>query len=497
MRRLCLALSVSLTALAPTTTAEPARPLEEIWEVALLDGARIGHAHTRTVEAGPGRLRTTTELALTLRRHGSLLRLRMEHGTDEAPEGKVLGVFMRQHHPGGRQLVLEGTVDGDRLHVKVDAGRIERRLRWSDEVVGLRGLEHLFEKRKPRPGDSFRLLRYEPTFNTVVTVRVAVKEREAVDLLGARKSLLRVELVPDVIEVPGHRVVPPKAVWWLDDHFVPVRRQVEMEGLGKVVLARATRAAALAPVTAVPRAADVGLNGLVPVNRAIARPHATRSAVYKITLREGGAAAAFVSDAHQEVRRTGPNSVELTVHPVRLGPADVEAGKAPAECLASCHYIDSADERVRELARRAVGAEKEDWKKAVRVERWVKVALRVDNAAPLAPASTVARSLRGDCRHAALLTAALCRAAGVPARTAIGLVYVERNRRPYLGFHMWAEVWVGGRWVGLDGTLGLGGVGATHVKVTDHSWHDTPSLTPLLPVARVLGKLRVEVVRVD
>jgi Transglutaminase-like superfamily len=122
--------------------------------------------------------------------------------------------------------------------------------------------------------------------------------------------------------------------------------------------------------------------------------------------------------------------------------------------------------------------------------------MRVDNIVPMASARVVARDLRGDCRHYALLTAALCRAQGIPSRTAIGLLYVDRPK-PALGFHMWTEVWIDGRWLGLDATLGLGHIGAGHVKITHHSWYDTRSLTPLLPVTRVLGKLAMEVVKVE
>jgi transglutaminase-like putative cysteine protease len=160
--------------------------------------------------------------------------------------------------------------------------------------------------------------------------------------------------------------------------------------------------------------------------------------------------------------------------------------------------MNSDDARVKELARQAVGDEKDPWRKALRLERWVKQHLRPDNAAPLVPAGQVARDLRGDCRHYALLTAALCRAEGIPSRTAVGLIYVEKGaRRPYLGFHMWTEVYVEGRWLGLDATLGQGGVSAAHLKIADHSWHETTSLTPLLPVARILGKVAVEVVSVE
>jgi transglutaminase-like putative cysteine protease len=92
----------------------------------------------------------------------------------------------------------------------------------------------------------------------------------------------------------------------------------------------------------------------------------------------------------------------------------------------------------------------------------------------------------------------MCRAAGVPARTAVGLVYVtDRERGPSMGFHMWAEVFVKGQWLPIDATLGRGYVGATHLKIADSSWDGVQSLTPLLPVNRVLGKLTIEVVSVN
>ena len=124
----------------------------------------------------------------------------------------------------------------------------------------------------------------------------------------------------------------------------------------------------------------------------------------------------------------------------------------PDEFLTSSHFIDSDDERVVELARQAIASERDPWKKALRIKRWVKRSMRNDNAAPLVPASKIARSLRGDCRRHAFLTAAMCRAVNLPSRTAIGLLYVNRGG-PRLGFHTWVEVFIHGRWVGIDSTL--------------------------------------------
>ncbi|HWG43650.1 MAG TPA: transglutaminase family protein [Gemmataceae bacterium] len=497
-----LGMAIAIGSAAPLHAAAPGELVEEIWESAHVEGARVGslHTHVRKWEADDGkRLRATAELDLTFKRHNALIHLRREHGTEETPEGKVVGVFMRQGQDGGRQLTLTGVLEEGRLHVRVDNGRIERRIRWSGEVIGLYRLEHLFQERKPKTGDHWSLLRYEPTYNTVLTIHVVVKEREEVPaLLGTRRTKLwRVEMTADKIEAPGISVQPSPVVWWLDDHFVPVRRQFELDGLGTVILTRTTREAAKAPATP-SRMADIGLKTLIPLNRAITRPYSTRSAVYRITLRgDREPASALARDDHQEIRHLKGDTFELHVHPVRKPERRAEVEAAPAEFLESCPFINCDDPRIKELARRAAGDEKDPWAKARRLERWVKQSMCADNAVALGPAGDVARQLRGDCRQYALLTAALCRAEGIPARTAIGLLYVEKNRRPLMGFHMWTEVWIDGQWLGLDATLGQGGVSAAHVKITDHSWHEMQSLTPLLPANRILGKIVIRVLSVE
>jgi transglutaminase-like putative cysteine protease len=477
--------------------AEAPRYVEEIWESASVDGARVGYLRTtvQALEEGGKRLRTTADMNLTFRRQRATVRLRVETGTEETADGKVVGVFMRQGE-GERALTLAGSLEEGRMRVRINRGNIDRRLRWSDEVVGTYKLEHLFEQRRPKPGDRFSFPRYEPTLNAVVTVRAAVSGPEEVVTPEGRQKLLRVDMTPDKIEVPGLTVHLPPTVWWLDARFVPVRRQIELEGLGAVVLTRTTRTAATAPAVGPARGPDIVLKTLVPLNRAIARPHFTRAAVYRVTLRgDPEPGTAFANDAHQEVRKVRGNTFELYVHPVQPAPAGAAAEAPGAEFLAPSHFIDSDDSRVKELARRAAAGETDPLKKARRIERWVRQTMRVDNSAPFAPAGQVARSLRGDCRLYALLTAALCRAEGLPTRTAVGLIYVEKDRRPFLGMHMWTEVWVGGRWLGLDAVWGR--VGATHVKIADHSWHQTQSLTPFLPLSRILGKVAVEVVRVE
>src|SRR5262249_25287007 len=174
---------------------------------------------------------------------------------------------------------------------------------------------------------------------------------------------------------------------------------------------------------------------------------------------------------------------------------DEKAKQPGKQFLAANSFIESDDKTVVALAKKAVGDETDAWKKAQKIEKWVHENMKVNTSTGFPTAAKIAKDLEGDCRQHALLTAAMCRAAGVPSRTAIGLLYVrEQGRSPVFGFHMWTEVWVRGKWLGLDAVLGKSGIGATHLKMADHSWAETVTLAPLLPVARTLGKLKIEVV---
>jgi hypothetical protein len=477
--------------------------VSEMWDAAFLEGNQIGFFHTTTREVeldGKKLLRTTLEMDLTIKRYNAVARLRMENGTEETESGKVLAVFMTQYLDAGQKLILKGIVEDDQLHVTVDSGRIDKKIPWNDDVIGLHKQERLFEKSNANPGDKIKYFSYEPTLNTVVTVRAVVKEKEQVECLGKMRSLIRVESKPDKVQVSkGEPIQLPGMITWLDKDYQPVRQEMAMPGMGTIILYRTNKARAQAPVATLGKQTDLGLSTLVSLNRAINKPYETSKAVYRITLKDdSNPATAFARDDRQEIKKVKGNTFELHVKAIKEPTKDKQDQTIDKEFLASCYFLDSDAVRIRNLAKRAIGEQTDDWQKAKRIENWVYKNVENDNSIPFCPASQVASKLRGDCRQHSMLAAALCRAASVPARTAVGLIYVDdRKKGPVLGFHMWDEVWVNGQWVSIDPTFGPNSVGATHLKIADHSWSETQSLTPLLPVARVLGKLTIEVISVE
>jgi hypothetical protein len=508
MRKYALLVVGLLLLASPSVRAEQpqGKVVEDSWEVLKLRDATVGSFHvvTREFDVKGGKvLRTTARLDMTLKRSGATTKISAENGTDETADGKVVGVSFRMAQGGG-DLVQVGTLEEKGLHLKVNGGQIDKFVPWDDDVIGLRRQDRICKEKKVKPGDDFTFRIYEPSITSVVTVRGKVGEAEEVATLKGKQKLLRLDLASDPITVrkPGSdetfKVQLPKMVFWLDKELMPVRRQYDMPGIGTLVQLRTDKETATAPVEAVP---DLLENTKIALNRTIPNPYATRGVVYHITIKgDDDPTSALAQDARQKIENAKGDSFELHVKAVR-NPVKVEKPDAPAkeEYRKSCYYINSDDSQVKKLAARAVGDETDPLKKARRVERWVYEHMAKDNEAPFAPSDKIARSLKGDCRLHALLAAAMCRAVDVPSRTAVGLVYAT-DRKPgtaFMAYHMWTEVWVQGQWLAIDGTLGQGSIGAAHVKIADQSWYDTQSLTPLLAVARVLDKLKIEVISVN
>ena len=247
------------------------------------------------------------------------------------------------------------------------------------------------------------------------------------------------------------------------------------------------------------KAYDLGPSSVVKVERKLARPHETKRVVYRARLPNGDPSKEFATGPSQQVRRIDEHTAEITVRAVRpetdLGDSAQDRPAGAAE-LQPNGFLQSDDPEVVAMAGAIAPDEKSPWLIACALERNVSTSLRTrDFSAAVATAADVARSREGDCTEHAVLLAALCRARGIPARVAIGLVHFE----PVGGFayHMWTEVWIDQRWIALDGTLGRGGIGGAHLKITDSNLEGSESLSAFLPVFKLLGQLQLEILEVD
>jgi len=231
--------------------------------------------------------------------------------------------------------------------------------------------------------------------------------------------------------------------------------------------------------------------------------HQKDAVTYRITLAgEFPLDRAFPSDARQKATVVDAPARVLDLAVTALRTSGKVAEPAPGkEYLADCFYIDWDNELVKKHAAAAVSklpATATAWDKARAVEAWVHANMRqVEFSQAMGTCKNTARELSGDCTEHAMLATGMCRALGIPSKTALGLVYAPaKDGGAILAYHMWFEVYADGGWLALDAIMGLGSVGPGHVKITDAHWDGEKGFTPLLPVLGVLGSSpKVEVVK--
>jgi hypothetical protein len=502
---LCLAAGVQAREAVP-------KPVKDYWDAAYVEGVKAGHFHTVVVETerdGKKFYKTTQVMNLKVRRDMKVVEVTMENSVEETPDGKVVGVGMSMLQ-GPAKLALTGRVEGDKLVVFNQGGQELKRLPWDDTALGLYAQERVWKDKKVKPGDRFDFTTFELGLEKALTMRVVVKEMEDTVILEATKadpkekvervkrSLLRAEGLPDKVEIGGAPLQLPRVITWLDSDYNVLRMETQLPGLGQIVSYRTTKVVATEETATPALLPDLLQTTLIPLDKAIDRPYDRAEVVYRITMTgDDDPTTTFARDRRQAVENVTEKGLNLRVRAQRSRTPLEQPEKVSDDYRKPNHFLDSNDEAVKALAAQAIGAERDPLLKARRIEKWAHDNLTVTNEVVFARASQVARDRKGDCRQFALLTAAMCRAAGLPSRTALGLVYtVDAAKGPVLAFHMWTEVYVVDQWLALDAILGIGGVGPTHLKVADLSWHDTQTLAPMLSVMRVLEKVKVEVVAV-
>jgi len=95
----------------------------------------------------------------------------------------------------------------------------------------------------------------------------------------------------------------------------------------------------------------------------------------------------------------------------------------------------------------------------------------------------VLESARGDCNEHTVLFVALARSLGLPARTAVGLVYLDGA----FYYHAWPEVWLG-EWVATDPTFNQYPADAAHIRFV------VGGLAQQVEIIRLIGRLNIDVV---
>ncbi len=193
------------------------------------------------------------------------------------------------------------------------------------------------------------------------------------------------------------------------------------------------------------------------------------------------------SDRQQVIARTD-GSAEVIIG---VQPAPTQVAQLPISDPELASYLEpneitqSDSDTIRKLARSIVGQERDAWTCARALLDWVHNNLkRVKSEPRPMSALEVLQQGEGDCSEHAVLLAALAKAAGIPPRIVIGLVYTNGA----YSYHEWNELYVG-EWVQMDPSWGRYTIGAGHVRLASGPADREAMLSNNLAAGRTIGTL--------
>lgn len=466
--------------------------VEEIWEVYSMQGSRVGYAHTtirEVMEEGQTLVRTQNQVVTSMKRGGQSIEQEMTLTSWDRPEGGLVR-FETRMTAGPGEVVASGKVASGMLHIEVNTlGKTQSQaIAWHPEWGGLFASEQSLRKSPLKPSESRTVRGLAPLLNLPSDTVLKAGEYESVKLPAGEAKLLRVEAV---VDLGGQKI---DTTLWVNERgetlksFVPA---VQQEAL------RTTKEEALSRLEG--GQFDLLVASIVPLKGRLSNAQLTKRVVYKAHVTTGKIEGAFANSLSQRVKPIDDQTAAVTILAVRPNQPetlDIEPTPPTKDDLAANNLIQSDDAQVIELAAQVALEEQDHWKLACALEKHVDQIIREKNfTQAFATAAEVARSLEGDCTEHAVLLAALCRARQIPARVAFGLVYYLPEKG--FAYHMWNEVWIADRWVPLDATLGLSGIGGDHIKVADSNLAGASAYSAMLPVIQVFGRLELEVVEAE
>lgn len=496
-RKLLVELVAALLLVAGCQRSEPASDLKEYWDAYYLDDSKVGYAHTtyaKTTERGEPLLSITSDSEMTLLRFGQSVKQQLQFSSLEKPDGELIRfdskMFSNVSGAPAVSIATEGRVENDQLVLQVSTlGKTQtERIPWNKSWGGFFATEQTLERKPMQTGEKRSLRALIPGFNLMADVEFEAAGLERTKVLEGERELLRINTKMKLGDNTIQQTIWTDSAGQTIKSFMPALKQTSY---------RTTKLRALEDNTG---QFDLGQRSIVKLDRKLERPHQTQRVVYHVAFTNDGSSIPFVHGSTQLVRMVDDRTVEVIVRSLR--PMDELGKEFPVDepttddDLLPNTLIQSDDDEVTRLARSVASQATDPWEIATSLEQTVKQYVSNKSfSQALGSAADVVRSREGDCTEHAVLLAALCRARQIPARIAIGLVYFRGAEG--FAYHMWTEAWVKDRWLPLDATLGLRGIGAAHIKVSHSSLRGVDPLSQFLPVFQLIGNIRVQVISAE
>ena len=458
-----------------------------------MEGKKVGHAvETRTVSGD--KVTSSEQVSITISRGGISVTIEMTETSIETTSGEPLGFEVTQQL-GAMVMKMAGQVDKQGMvSLTTTSMGTEQKstLQWSQGAVMSEGLRLLTLKKDLKEGTQYSVRIFSPGIMQAVDTQISIGPEQNVDLLGRVVTLREVKTT---LVMPGAGKVVSTS--YVDRDLRMQKNIMPVAGI-QVEMVACAREFALGQNDVLELIDRMFLKSPEPLNNFAS----AKSITYYLSPVKGASGFTIPSNDNQKAQQLDGGKMILKVEPV-AAPAGAEfpykgTDAAILEAMEPTRFLQSDNEQVIDLARRAVGGTKDAAEAARKIEAFV--AGYIENrslSVGYATAAEVAASRQGDCSEFAVLTAAMCRAVGIPAQVVAGVAYVDDFLgQQGFGGHAWTQAYIGGKWVGLDASFrggGRGGYDAGHIILA--AGNGEPG--DLFNLAPTLGQFKIDKLTVE
>jgi len=445
------------------STEKLTETLEEWWGV-FYRGEKIGFASQVITPKTKGYKlydRSTMNLNMLGTVQPTMTELEMEANDDW-----ILERFAFELRSKEIRFSARGQMNGTKLQLTLDSGSHQ-----SSRELSLRQAPYLLAALKPyvvtqqlETGKKFLFPTFDPSTLSEQVTTVVIEGREQLRIADRTEPAIRMRQSFRGISVLS----------WVDGQG---RTLKEESPAGFSIVRQEMSTARSLPARAV--SLDLIAQTAVPVATKLTDPQIQRALRLKLggvnfaNFRLNGGRQKLIQD-QLEIRREDLNGLSLAKIPVR----DTRL----ASYLQPTPFVQADHPKIQALAAQILNGERDGYRAAIKIKDWVYKEIAKQPTVSIPNALEVLQTRSGDCNEHTVLFNALARAAGIPAKTVVGVVYL----RGAFYYHAWSEVWLGD-WISLDSVLNQFPADVTHVKFLEGE------IDRQIEILQLIGNLKIEI----
>ena len=487
---LCILLVLGLATIS-STFEKNEKFVTEHWMGVYMEGVKVGYSHeliTSFSRQGENFIKSLNESWMRISRLGGVpveIKTTQEsiHTDEEIPVATVVRTKMSES-----EIILEAEVLEDKILFKTD-DKLIKEYPYSERFYLGIPIKKIIKEGGLKPGKKFTFPVLDPLSYSLMDSACEVLGKEDILILGKKMSLWRVRTELESI-------IPLVMEEWIDEDG-NIWKSVSQASFMTTTSIRMPKEKALEMSG---ENLDIAFSTIIPSNVLFEDP----LEVKEVTFRISGIPLENIKnfpfdDGSQFLLEDQEDSAVLrTVSQIFKEEDSLSLpvlGDEFRDDLKPTVFCQSDDPGIVTTAKAIVGEEKNAWRAAKKIARWVETEISANYDVGFATAAEILKNREGDCSEHTVIMVALCRAVGIPARAAVGIMYADG----FFAYHMWPEVYTGrwinldAKWLAVDENTGEYYTDATHIKFGRSSLDENIFKEMVTAIADIIGKLELEI----